>query len=300
MQLSGFDLNLLSVLDALLDTRSVKLAASRVSLSPSATSHALARLRDALDDPLLVRAGKHMVLTRRAESIRPRVRAALDQIAQALQFQETLVPASLRRTFRVAATDYAELIAVGPVSDAISREAPGVTLLSQLEKGDIAAELRANEVDISVGVFFNLPDDIRRERLLHEDFVCVLRRGHSALKRKLTIERYASLSHVLIAPRGVPRGVVDVHLERAGLRRRVARTVASFWAAPHLVSNSDYVLTLPKRIARRVAGDQGLVVRDPPVALTGFDLDLIWHRRADGDPAHGWLRSQFVAACANG
>ena len=49
MQLSAVDMNLLVVLGALLETGSVKGAASRLGLSPSATSHALGRLRELLD-----------------------------------------------------------------------------------------------------------------------------------------------------------------------------------------------------------------------------------------------------------
>nr|HMR07523.1 LysR family transcriptional regulator [Polyangiaceae bacterium] len=99
VQLSSFDLNLLVVLDALLETRSVKKAAARVSLSPSAVSHALSRLRDALADPLLVRAGRQLVLTPRAEGIRPRVHRALEELTGALRFEETLIPEQLQRTF---------------------------------------------------------------------------------------------------------------------------------------------------------------------------------------------------------
>ncbi len=296
VQLSSFDLNLLVVLDALLETRSVKKAAARVSLSPSAVSHALSRLRDALADPLLVRAGRQLVLTPRAEGIRPRVHRALEELTGALRFEETLIPEQLQRTFRIAATDYAELIALGPISDALSRTAPGVTLQSQVLGADAAERLRANDYELALGVFFTLPDDIRRRSLLHEEFVCVLRRGHPALKRKLTLERYASLSHVLVSPRGGPRGVVDEFLEREGTSRRVARTVASFFAAPRLVAGTDYVLTLPERVARQLAADLDLVIRRPPVPLTGFDLELVWHRRYDDDPAHRWLRDSFAAS----
>ncbi len=295
VQLSGFDLNLLVVLDALLDTRSVKAASARVGLSASATSHALGRLRDALGDPLLVRAGRTMVLTPRAEGIRPRVHAALEELTGALRFEDELVPAGLRRTFRVASTDYAELVALAPVSDALTRTAPGVTLLSQLLGSDRVERLRANDYDLALGVFFGLPDDIRQRALFHEEFVCVLRRGHPALRRKLTLSRYAALDHVLVSPRGDPRGVVDEFLAREGATRRVARTVASFYAAPRLVAQSDYVLTLPERVARRLAGELDLAIRRPPVPLTGFDLTMIWHRRYDDDSGHRWLRDQIAA-----
>lgn len=295
VQLTGVDLNLLVVLDALLETRSVKHAAARLSLSPSATSHALARLRELLGDPVLVRAGRHMVLTPRAEAVRPRLERLLEETSALLRFEEELDPATLRRSFRIAATDYAERVVLRELSDALAASAPGVDLLSRALRDDAVDRLRGGDYELALGVFFELPADIERETLLHEDFVCVLRRGHPALRRRLTAERYAALGHVLIAPRGVPRGVVDVYLERRGLTRRVARTVASFEVAPALVAATDYVLTVPARVARRLAPGLELAIRQPPIELRGFDLDLLWHRRLSGDAAHTWLREQIHA-----
>jgi len=296
VQLREIDLNLLVVLDALLDTRSIKHTADRVALSPSATSHALARLRDALDDPLLVRAGRDMVLTEGAEALRPRLRRALDELQRALRAGDDIDPETLRRDFRIATSDFAELFVLAPASDAIAVAAPGVALQSHVYDGDAPDKLRSNRYDLALGVFVNLPADICQRPLFHEQFVCVLRKGHPAARRKLTAERFASLEHVLVSPRGDPRGVVDRLLEEQGLSRRVARTVTSFAVAPHLVANSDYVLTIARRVALQLAPALDLVVREPPVALNGFELSMVWHRRADDDPAHGWLRDQLAAA----
>ena len=68
--LAAIDANLLVILDVLLDERSVARAADRLGLSPSAASHALARLRTLFEDELLVRAGRSMVPTARAEALR--------------------------------------------------------------------------------------------------------------------------------------------------------------------------------------------------------------------------------------
>jgi DNA-binding transcriptional LysR family regulator len=296
MQLSGVDLNLLVVLDALLDTRSVKRAAARVALSPSATSHALGRLRDLLGDPLLVRAGRHMVLTPRAEAIKPRVQRLLQETGALLRSDEPVDPGTLRRSFRISSNDYAEMIVVRALSVALARSAPGVDLYSRHLDGNPTEPLRSGASDLALGVFFDLPADIHRTSLFHEEFVCVLRKDHPALKRKLTLERYVSLEHVLIAPRGEPRGVVDMHLERQGLSRRIARTVASFEIAPFLIPETDYVLTLAARVAKRLARRLGLAIRTPPIELPGFEASLVWHRRFEDDPAHRWLREQITRA----
>ena len=74
------DLNLLSVLDAVLRERSVQRAAQRLAMTPSAVSHALARLREAVGDPLLVRTPRGMIPTALAERLAPRLRGALGSL----------------------------------------------------------------------------------------------------------------------------------------------------------------------------------------------------------------------------
>jgi DNA-binding transcriptional LysR family regulator len=281
-----------------LETASIKSAAARVSLSPSATSHALGRLRELLDDPILVRAGRTMVRSPRAEAMRPRLRRLLEEMEAILVETEEVAPASMRRSFRIAATDYAETIVLRLLSSRLASEAPMVNIYQHAHPTDLSEALRSNEHDLAVGVVADMPDDIHREHLFDERFVCLLRKGHPALKRKLCPETYASLPHVLIAPGGKARGVVDVVLERQGLRRRVARTVSSFESAPHLVAKTDFVLTVPERVAKRVASKLELARRTPPVELPGFALSLVWHRRYQDDEGHRWIRAQIQSVCA--
>ena len=104
---------------------------------------------------------------------------------------------------------------------------------------------------------------------------------------------------MLVAPGGVPRGAVDTLLAEHGLERRIARTVSTFHAAPHLVADTDYVLTVSRRVAERLAPGLGLVRRKPPVAPDGYWIVLAWHRRHDEDPEHAYLREKIVEAVAD-
>ncbi len=300
MQLSSLDLNLLVVLDALLQTRSVKRAAARVALSPSATSHALARLRELLDDPLLVRAGRSMVLTPRAERLRDELTRALAELERLLAPEEAVDPAKLTRGFRIAATDYAESEVIVPLARALSSSAPLVDIHALPQEPDTVAQLRAGDCDAAVGVFPGTPDDIHKLTLYRDHFAVLLRRGHPAARGRLTVERYAALDHVLVSPRGRPGGVVDTLLRERGLERRVARSVPSFHVAPQLVAHSDYALTVSARIAKRHADVLDLVIRKPPLELPRFLVCVAWHSRHDRDPAHTWLREQIVALVGAG
>ncbi|MEZ4238451.1 MAG: LysR family transcriptional regulator [Myxococcota bacterium] len=286
----------LLVLQALLDTSSVKDAAGRVGLSPSAVSHALGRLRERLGDPLLVRAGQRLVPTPRAERMRPRLGAALEALARAVG-EDRFAPATAERAFRIVCTDHAELGVLQPLGTALLRAAPGITLHSEVPRGDASARLRDGRADLALGAFSPAPADIRSEVLFEEHFVTLLRPGHPALDDgPLDVVRYAGLQHLLVAPGGRPRGALDDRLEALGLQRRVVRTVATFLVAPFLVADSDVVVTLPSRVAAALADRVGLVQRAPPPELDGrFPVRMLWHRRDDEDAAHRWLRARVRA-----
>ena len=292
MQLSAVDLNLLPVLHAVLEAGSVKGAARRLGRSPSATSHALTRLRELLGDELLVRAGRSMRCTPRAERLRPRVQAMVDELGSVLRHEERLEPTRLRRAFTIAAGDLADLVLVAPLGQQLACLAPAVDLWGVRVEPDLITQLRDGRCDLMVNVMGELPDDIRVEPLVESHLVCLLRADHPAARGRLTLRRYAALDHVLVAPRGSPRGIVDEELAERGLARRVARTVSSFMVAPHLLTGTDYVLTISHLLADRIVGSLGLVRRKPPLPLPRFTLSMGWHRRLDGDPAHAWLRAQ--------
>ena len=289
MRLSAIDANLLVVLDALLQEGHVGRASRRLALSPSATSHALARLRELLGDPLLVRAGRRFVLTPRASELVPQVRQLMEQMERILQTPETFQPSTLERTFLLLTTDHIEFVLLRPLDRLLTAEARQVVLHSRPVGPDAVEELRASRADLAFGVFSELPRDISSQALFQDRFVTLVREGHPALSRPLTLKRYAALEHVLVAPRGTPSSRMDALLAERGLARRVVRTLGTFLAAPFLVAESDHVVTLSARLAEALAPLLGLRVLEPPIAFE-YTLLQIWHRRLDTDPAHAWFR----------
>src|SRR5512136_2126238 len=122
------DLGLLLALDALLQESNVTLAAKRLGLSTPATSHALRRIRERLDDPLLVRAGRRMVLTPRAEQLRPQVRSLVEEATRVLSAAVAFSPRDLDRTFTIFTTDHVLLVLGSTVDCILREEAPDVSL----------------------------------------------------------------------------------------------------------------------------------------------------------------------------
>lgn len=296
--MEGSDLGLLVALDALLQESSVTKAARRVGLSTPAMSHRLERLRVKLEDPLLVRAGRGMVLTPRAEALRPQVRSVVAAADRVMTPQAPFSPATLTRDFVIRATDYV-LLVLGPTLDRIARaEAPQVGLRFMTNTPEDGADLRAGHAHLAVGIYGALEPELKTRTLLSDRFVCVVRRGHPLGRRRLTLSRYVKLGHIQVAPRGRPGGYVDDLLAERGLARRVTRAVPSFAAALRLVQGSDDVLTVSARVLGALEPEPALEVRAPPLPLEPYALSLLWHPRLDGDPAHRWLRELFVRAAA--
>ena len=142
------------------------------------------------------------------------------------------------------------------------------------------------------------PNGCYEKKLVHESFTCIVRKGHPAADQRLTIARYCALSHLLVAPRGTPGGIVDDKLAADGRSRRVAVAVPHFLVVPHIVAATDLIATLPTRVVDALASQRDLVKLPPPIALDGFDVAMVWHERNHHDPGQRWLRDQVVAIAA--
>lgn len=290
------DLNQLVTLDALLQEGSVTGAARRLGLSTPAVSHALARLRERFADPLLVRAGRAMVLTPRALSLRASVHDAVTVAARVFEPPEPFAPLRLERTLSIAVTDYM-LTVLGPVLEPMLRErAPRLDLRYLPNAVDDAERLRTGATDLAIGIYGELPPELRSRPLITDRFVCVVREGHPTVRARLSLDRFVRLDHIQIAPRGRPGGYLDELLAERGLARRIWRAVPYFQVALAMVAESDAVLTVSERIARRLGDRLGLHILEPPLPLEPFTLSLLWHPRFDGDHAHAWLRAQLEEA----
>ncbi|MFM2140824.1 MAG: hypothetical protein RLZZ25_1089 [Gemmatimonadota bacterium] len=289
------DLNLLVTLDALLQEANVTAAARRLGLSTPATSHALARIRERLRDPLLVRAGRRMVLTPRAEALRPEVRSLVEEARRVLATAVPFSPRGLERTFTIFTTDHV-LLVLGPVVDRIIREeAPDVTLRYLPSVEDDWIPLRDGIADLAVCVLGHFPSEFRTRRLFTDGFTCVVRGDHPRVGRRLTLDKYLSLDHIVVSPLGRP-SQVDAVLAARGHARRVRRVIPYFATALMMAARSDEVLTVSDRAALALAPTLGLRLLEPPLPLEPYPLNLLWHPRLDNEPANAWLREVFIRA----
>ena len=290
------DLNLLVTLDVLLAEGSVARAAQRLRLSPSAMSRALARLRDATGDPLLVRAGRGLVPTPRALELRGRVSELVHDAKSVLRPAEKLDLSQLVRTFSVRARDgFVENF--GPALIArVGKEAPGVRLSFVHKPTRESSALRDGTVDLETGVVGNTTDpEIRVHALFTDRIVGVVRKGHSLSRGRVTPARYAKGRHISVSRRGLDKGRIDEALQPLGLTREIVAIVGGFADALALARGSDLIASVPERQTGHLrAGMHSFALPFPTPAVT---ICLLWHPRMDADPAHRWLRGVVLDTC---
>jgi DNA-binding transcriptional LysR family regulator len=291
------DLNLLVTLDALLKEGSVARAARRLRLSPSAMSRALARVRDATGDPLLVRAGRGLVPTPRAAELRERVSQLVRESESMLSPVGKLEVQQLVRTFTLRTSEgFVENFGPSLIAR-IGAEAPGVQLRFVPKPDKESAPLREGVVDLETGVVeTNMSPELRTQALFRDRYVGVVRKGHPLAKRRITAARYAAGRHIGVA-RDAARDPIDLALASANLARRiVVSLVAGFATALSLAKASDLIASVPERHTGNLRA--GMHSFPLPFITPEFTVSMIWHPRLDADPAHRWLRGHLRAVCA--
>lgn len=295
--MSTADLNLLVTLDVLLAEGSVARAAKRLRLSPSAMSRALARLRETMGDPLLVRAGRGLVPTPRALELRERVAQLVQDAEAVLRPTAQIDLQQLVRTFTLRSSEgFAENF--GPALIArIAQEAPGVRLCFMQKPDKDSTPLRAGSVDLETGVIGqDASPELRTQALFRDRFIGVVRAGHPLSQGQITPARYAAGGHIYVSRRGLDKGPVDEALKSLGLARQVVTMVAGFSTALALARATDLIVSVPERHTVSLRADMHSFPL--PLALPLFTVAMLWHPRMDADPAHRWLRGCLREVCA--
>jgi len=283
-KMESADANLLLALEALLEAGSVTGAARRMNVSPPAMSHTLSRLRQAVADPLFVRAGNRLVPTPRALAMRERVSRASTEVRALLRPELPLDLATLERTFIIRASD-AMIVTAGHALDVlVRREAPRVALHLV---GVLLPEVR--EADLDIGVQFGTAPDLRVQTLFREEMVPVVRKDHPLASRRVSPARLAVLEHIAVASQ---RAKFDelTKPKRGRNWRTPSRIVPSFLAAAALVRASDAYTVIPERLARAIVDTFGLCRLSVGGPVSKVTIAQAWSPRFDNDPGHIWLR----------
>jgi len=292
--LRRLDLNLLVTLDALLSEQNVTRAARLLNLAQPTVSLQLGRLREILDDPLLLPGPRGMSPTERARELRGPLREALAALEGALSPTAPFEPALSTQTWRVAASDYAATALVWPSLAQLRRLAPN-TRLALLNKhpAHLANDLENGQLDLALHTRDDAPPKLRHKSLVHERYVVAGRRGHPALATRLSLKAFCGVEHAVMSPNGGGFvGGTDQALAAKGLERRVVLSVSNFNSLVSALAHSDLLAVVPERLVR---DEPALHIQTPPLAIPGFEMLMLWPERLHRDPAHMWLRDLIAS-----
>jgi DNA-binding transcriptional LysR family regulator len=293
-----FDLNLLVVFLALWETRSVTRASEKLALTQPAVSHALRRLRDALGDDLFVQSKRGLLPTARAEQLAEPVRAALEDIGASLLDGEPFAPATARREFAIAASELVELSIAPALFGAIHQEAPGVLLrLGPLpDERSAYAMLEAGDLHIVAGSRDIRGAGMRNDALAEVHMTVLAGRQLGLKKRKLPLETYLGVPHVVIRPRDHRGSKIDQALAQRGLKRPIGAVVQNYVVMAMVAARCGYICHMPSMLAQQFAEPLGLSMHDLPVKLSSTPLMMSWHKRHESDPGFAWLLARVRRA----
>lgn len=302
MNLSSVDLNLLKAMDALLKTESVSRAAVMLNVTQPAVSHALRRLRDIFNDPLLVRHGTGLRATERALSLMAPLEQAMSQCHALFNAAEQFDPKESTRVFRLAMSDAMTVEGLPRIVQLIRLEAPNVDI--RVETGGAVHSCRLlieDKADLALGVFPSIPDALRSRELYRDQLVCIADSSNPRLrKNRLSLRAYLDSPHVTVALSSDSGIQLDAILHSMGMNRRIVASVPHYLAIPSMIAGTDLIANSRRKLVNVFKSASDLVLMPIPVPFTVPELVFtqVWHARQHLDRGQIWLRETIDTAVA--
>ncbi|MRT06031.1 LysR family transcriptional regulator [Ewingella americana] len=296
-ELRALDMNLLLIFEAIYRHRRVNTAASELAISPSALSHALARLRSALNDELFIREGSNMQPTARASAIAADISSALNTLSGSLRSSDVFRPESSSQTFRFAVTDYTAAVFFPALITELQRAAPGISISTVYSTGyDSFGDLSCGKVDFAVG--FQTLGAVQQKHIdaiecFRDDYVVAVSDRHPRIQNGLTLEEFLAEGHVVVNPWNEARGAVDRELDKMNIHRRTVVELPSLLSAPVIVASSELIITLPERAITTLFKTEALTCFPVPFTVPPYILNVYFHNGRCTSPGHEWMKNMI-------
>ena len=304
MDLARLDFNLLKALDALLKDRSVSKAADRLNLSQPTVSHALKRLREQLNDQLLVRSARSMDPTPYAESLIDPLSKILTIIERDILRQDPFDPKTSERDFTVGVDTHLANTFIPPLVLAILKKAPGCSVHSRLLSADFQHRpFLEGDIDLAIGTASNNPIRMSREYLFRDEICGIVRKGHPMFKRSISLKELANdFDHIGYYIKGETTTIIDDLLADHQLERHCSVTVSDLQGLNEILLHSDLMLVGPVKQVLATIDRFNIdlpyhIIKLPPVVTERYasNVDMFWRPQHSSDPAQQWLREQVRA-----
>ena len=293
---NNLDLNLLHVFCAVMRKRNVTLAGEELNLSQSAISNGLKRLRDHFDDKLFVASPAGMMPTALAEQLAGPIQESLTQIQQAIESVKAFDPASSAKNFKIFISDVGQLILMPNLVTTLMKVAPKVTISLVNVSPRVAQSMMAEgEIDLAIGTFDRFQAGFHQQRLFSKSYVVLARKDHPLLKKGLSLNSFLNARHAVYLPPAASHDSFDMFLDdlfkQHNKRRQVVVELAHGLGIAEIVSASDLIACVPKRLAESLMATESLAFFSLPFETPIADVCQFWHDRVHSDPGHRWFRN---------
>lgn len=267
--------------------------AREMGLTQPAVSHALKRLRKLYGDPLFLRRAHGLEPTSLARELEPKIRRIVRLISETLDDTGKFDPALAVTNLRIGAFDYELTGIIPPLVAELRRVSPDIRVHAFTHHNHEGLEaLVQGQIDVSIG-YFDFPtrseNTFIAEPLYNDQYVLASRKDHPLFLGRPTMEQIAKANHLLISPHGPIRNLVDHALHLQGYKRNIQTIVPSLFSALSIVENSDLVVTLPERVAKKNSYRFDIAYDLLPIEGGTFPLHVVRHIRDANNPLHFWL-----------
>jgi DNA-binding transcriptional LysR family regulator len=290
--MDNIDLRLLGIFERIYKTQNISQAAELLDLGQPAVSMGLAKLRAHFQDPLFVRTSRGMEPTPFAQELIEPVRDALALLKTALGHQSKFDPSASNRMFKICMTDVGQRVVMPKLLEQLNAIAPsiGIDLTYVTERAP--KMLEAGEVDIAIGFLSNLDAGFFQQRLFNDRFVCIAHIDHPRIRhKKLTLKQFAAETHLVVATQGTGHNVLERRLTSLKIKRRVGLRIPNYLGVASMISNSNYLATVPERFGLALAETGNVRVLQLPFDIPAYSVMQHWHERYSRDLGIKWLRN---------
>ncbi|HEY4773792.1 MAG TPA: LysR family transcriptional regulator [Xanthobacteraceae bacterium] len=295
MHIDDFEFTEIRLIAELSELRKLSAAAARLGLSQSAASHALARLRRRVGDPLFIRSSTGFCPTPYGERLGAAAREALKILLDGFASNPSFDPLVTTRRFNIFLSDVGQMVFLPKLLALMQEKAPNASLRAcPIPLEEPGAALASGEVDLAVGLFTTLTSGFHQSPLFREHYVCVVRADHPNFRSGMSFEGFAASPRAWADASGMAHADLEAELRKQGIAGKVRLVVPQFMVLPLVVANSDLVVLMPSRLAKCFSSLVSIKILRTPVPLRPYDIKVYWHDRFHHDPANRWLRRSFV------
>lgn len=295
IDLTRLDLNLLVTFEVVMSERSVSRAAVRLARTQSAVSHSLARLREQLGDPLLVKVGGGMAPSPYAQKLIEDVRPLLRSIQRIIAPPEPFEPSTSKRVFRVAIADFAPTLLPRVIAE-VQRQAPGVSVEWLAPSQQTLLAVAESQIDlVLVTAHVSLPEGVQHQSAGELHSVTFARKNHPAIAN-WSLEAWVRWPHIVVQLGERAKGAVDSAVDEQGVRRTIGASVPNFSQVPALLAETDLLATMTPLVMDDAMSRLGLRALEPPLVIKPTSFSFAWSFRLASDPGSRWFRNLVMGA----